>query len=671
MDLGYVADAFVSGFLQVFSFPTFGYMLIGIALGFAVGILPGLGGAVTLALMLPFTFKMAPVDAFAFLLGMLAVTGTTGDITSVLFGVPGEASAAATVLDGHAMAKNGEAGRALGAVLTSSMIGAVFGAFILAASVPFIRPVVLSFASPEFLMLTVLGITFVSALSGGQVMKGLIMGGVGFILSMVGLDPQSGVQRYTLGQITLWDGIGLVPVAVGLFAVPEIVEMAVKGTSIADRNVGKLGGVMEGVKDTFRHLGLTLRCSAIGTLLGVIPGLGVGVSQWMSYAHAVQSSPGKERFGKGAVEGVLGPGASNNSSIGGSLMTTIAFGVPSGVVMAILLGAFLIQGINPGPKMLTDNLPLTMSFVWVIVVSNVVTVLVCFTFLAQIARLTFVRVGLLIPPIILLVYVGAFSEKNAMLDLLITMIFGLLALVMVRADWPRAPLVLGLVLGRLAESYLFLTNARYALEQWLTRPVVIVLVLISLLAIVLPIVSRLRSSGRGELAATTPVPTKQVMIDIAFALGVLALIAWTTFEARNWAVRARLFPWAVGIPVLLISALYIISRFVLIFRLRRQQSAHLEELSNSSASGLGATEYARNATLVILGWMLAFALGIWAIGFAFAGVLMTFLYLRFAARERWLPTAAVTVGTAMFFWTMVTVLHVPFPNGFLLDQLPF
>ena len=499
MELMYVVDAFVSGLLQVFNWPTMGYMLIGIAIGFAVGILPGLGGGVTLALMLPFTFKMTPVDAFAFLLGMLAVTATTGDITSVLFGVPGEASTAATVIDGHAMAKKGEAGRALGAALMSSLVGAVFGAFVLAASVPIIRPLVLQFASPEFFMLTILGITFVSALSGGQVMKGLIMSGVGFVLAMVGLDPQTGVQRYTLGQINLWDGIGLVPIAVGLFAIPEIVEMAITGTSIAQGAVGKIGGVREGIMDTFRQIGLTLRCSMIGTFIGVVPGLGAALTQWMAYAHAVQSSPDKERFGKGAVEGVLGPGAANNSGLGGGLIPTIAFGVPGGLTMAILLGAFLIQGITPGPKMLTDNLPLTMSFVWIIVISNIITVLVCLMFLEQIARLTFARVGLLIPPIILLVYVGSFAEKNAMMDLLVTLIFGFVGLVMVMTNWPRPPLVLGLVLGKLSENYLFLTTARYSPTEWLSRPVVILLILLCLAVVFLPLIRKM-------LGAKDPLP---------------------------------------------------------------------------------------------------------------------------------------------------------------------
>lgn len=481
-----ILDAFIQGLFSVLSWPTFGFMLLGVAIGFMVGILPGLGGPVALALMLPFTFDMEPVGAFAFLLGMLSVTATTGDITSILFGVPGEVTSAALVIDGHPMAKQGQAGRALGAALMSSLVGAVIGAFAIAAAVPIVRPLVLSFSSPEFFMLAILGITFIAALSRGAVLKGLIAGGLGLMLAMVGLDPQSGVQRYTFEQLTLWDGVGLVPVAVGLFAIPEIVELAVKGTTISGGRTGDLHGVYEGVKDTFRHWGLTVRCSIVG-LFGIIPGLGGAVAQWLAYAHAVQSTKDKSRFGKGAIEGVLGPGAANNSKEGGSLITTVAFGVPGSVTMAVLLGAFLIQGVVPGPQMLTRQLPLTMSFVWVIVLSNIVTVAVCFLFLKQIARVTLVRAGILIAPIVILVYVGAFAEKNTLADLLTTLIFGIVGLTMTYLDWPRPPLVLGLVLGRLAEQYLFLSTARYGMD-WLARPMVDVLIVLALGALLLPLV---------------------------------------------------------------------------------------------------------------------------------------------------------------------------------------
>ena len=396
-------------------------MLIGAAIGFAVGILPGLGGPTTLALMLPFVLKMNPVEAFAFLLGMLAVTNTTGDITSILFGIPGEPTSAATIVDGHAMAKRGEAGRALGAAMMSSLIGAVFGALVLGLAIPIVRPLVLAFGSPEFFMLAVLGITFVASLSGEALLRGLVAGGLGLWLATIGLDPMTGIQRYTFGQLFLWDGIGLVPVTIGFYAIPELVDLAVRRSSIAQVDVGQVGGVWQGVGDAFRHWFLVLRCSAVGTFVSVIPGLGAATTQWLAYAHAVQSSPDRARFGKGAVEGVLGPGAANNSTLGGSLVTTVAFGVPASVSTAILMGAFVIQGLVPGPTMLAPapkgHLAVTLAMVWTIVISNVITVAVCLLFMGQLARITRIRGTLLVPFILTLVYVGAFAEKNVFQDL--------------------------------------------------------------------------------------------------------------------------------------------------------------------------------------------------------------------------------------------------------------
>src|SRR5688572_5471782 len=353
-------DVFLSALWQVLAPHTFGIMLVGIIIGALVGILPGLGGAATLALMLPFVYPMDAVSAFAFLLGMHAVTATTGDITSVLFGVPGEATSAATVLDGYPMTRRGEAGRALGAVLFSSLVGALLGATVLALSVPVIRPIVLAFGPPEFLMLTLLGLSFIISLSGKNLIKGFIMAAFGFLLAMVGLDPQSGIQRFTMGQLYLWEGISVVPVVVGLFGGAEVLQlMMTKGSIAKQRSEPPIAGVMQGVRDTFVHTGLTLRASAIGVGIGMIPGMGGAVSQFIAYAHAQHTSKHPETFGKGNVEGVLATGAVNNSREGGNLIPTVAFGIPGSVSMAILLSVFLLKGLVPGPAMLTRNLDVT------------------------------------------------------------------------------------------------------------------------------------------------------------------------------------------------------------------------------------------------------------------------------------------------------------------------
>jgi putative tricarboxylic transport membrane protein len=497
-----VSEALLEGLVLVLQWKSLGFMALGIVLGFWVGLLPGLGGATTLALMLPFIYNMQPVEAFAFLLGMHAVTATTGDITSVLFGVPGEAASAATILDGHAMAKNGEAGRALGAVLASSLVGALVGAAALALAVPVVRPLVLTFGSPELFMLAIVGLAFIASLSshGGRgLVRGFLAGALGLLLSTVGQDPQAGVARFTFDNLYLWQGLDLVPILVGIFAIPEILELAARGTSIAGSlPAGRISrGALEGVKDTFRHFWLTIRCSLIGTFIGIMPGLGGSVAQWMAYGHAAQSARTAEErkgFGAGDVRGVIGPGAANNSKEGGSLIPTVAFGVPGSTAMAILLGGFVLLGLVPGPDMLSKHLDVTYSMVWTIVLANIVTVVVCFVFLDQLARLTGVRGSILIPLILVLVFVGSYTSNNHYGDIVLTLVFGAIGYFMVLAGWPRAPFVLGLVLGKIAENYLYISVARYE-AAWLTRPVVLVLIVIAVAVIIYPLFQARRKAA--------------------------------------------------------------------------------------------------------------------------------------------------------------------------------
>jgi putative tricarboxylic transport membrane protein len=501
-------DAFVNGLLLVLQWKAFSLMMVGMGLGFIVGLLPGIGGAATLALMLPFVFKMSPAEAFAFLLGMHAVAATTGDITSILFGVPGEAISAATVVDGHPMAKNGEAGRALGAALMSSLVGALIGALVLALAIPIVRPLVLSFGSPELFMLAMVGIACITSLSGlgaRSQIRGFAMGFFGLLLSTIGQERQSGSLRFDMGLMYLWDGLDLVPVLVGIFAIPEIIDLAVRGTAIAgDRQPENLqAGVIEGIKDTFRHFWLVVRCSAVGVFIGILPGAGGGVAQWVAYAHAVQSAKNakeRERFGKGDVRGVLGPGAANNSKEGGELIPTVAFGVPGGGAMAILLGGFLIMGLTPGPDMLTKHLAITFSMVWTLVIANIITVLLCLAVLNHLAKITYIRGGLIIPFVLFLVFVGSYTANGQIADLIVTFMFGSLGYLMVLFGWPRPPFVLGFVLGKLVETYLFISVNRYGFA-WLSRPLVLTLVLLIGSVIAYPFVQERRSRNRERVGA--------------------------------------------------------------------------------------------------------------------------------------------------------------------------
>jgi TctA family transporter len=660
-------EVFFSSLLQVLAPHTFAVMLVGIGVGLVVGILPGLGGAATLALMLPFVYPMDAISAFAFLLGMHAVTATTGDITSVLFGIPGEATSAATVLDGYPMTRRGEAGRALGAVLFSSLVGALVGAIVLAASVPVIRPVVLAFGPPEFLMLTVLGLSFVVSLAGRQLLKGFLMAAFGFLLAMVGLDPQSSIQRFTFGQLYLWEGINVVPVVVGLFGGAEILQlMMTKGSIAQAQQDQRIAGVMQGVRDTFVHMPLTLRASAIGVGIGMIPGLGGAVSQFIAYAHAQHSSRQPETFGKGNVEGVLAAGAVNNSREGGNLIPTVAFGIPGSVSMAILLSVFLLKGLVPGPSMLTRNLNITYSMVWVIVISNIIAVSISFLFLERLARLTHVQGTLLVPFLLVLTAFGAYTAHNSLADIVLMLAATAVGVAAIRWDWPRAPLLLALVLGDIAERYLFLSYSLYE-WTWLLRPLVVAFIVLTVGGLVWPFVRRrgARAEARAPVHAqaddraaspTPPGPSPaRPVADIVIAALFAIAGAVVVLQARTWPFRTSIFPLTIG------GLLLVLGLLTLAAVLRRKPRPTEPGASESEPPELLKTA-SRREWLSACGWMAAFFVMLWALGALVTVPLFTVLYLLIVSRRSLILTGVYALASWIFIYGLFgRVLHVPLP----------
>jgi hypothetical protein len=421
------------------------------------------------------------------------------------------------------------------------------------------------------------------------------------------------------------------------------------------------------VKDTFRHFWLVIRCSALGCFIAIIPGMGAATTQWLAYAHAVQSSPNKERFGKGDVRGVLGPGAANNSTLGGSLITTIAFGVPASVVMAILLGAFIIQGIVPGPDMLLPppkgKLDLTFSFVWVIILSNIITVAICFLFLKPLAKVTQVRGAIIIPLILVLIYLGAYAEKNAFPDMVVVLLFGGLGWVMEKMEWPRPPVLLGLVLGPLAENRLFLSTDNYGLS-WTTRPGVMIIFAITLFGIFYPVFKSRRERLASNAAGSAPLQTTRrgglhFGSAALFTLIIATIIAAALFQSRNFGFRAGLFPWVIGIPTLLLALVQLAKD---VTGQKKDPAVDHEAI---------APEAVRRRTLSIIGWTLGCFLLIWLLGFSYAVPLFIFLYLKLEGRESWLMTIAVTFFSWLFFYVLFErMLNVPFPDPVLLSFYP-
>ncbi|MDI7260289.1 MAG: tripartite tricarboxylate transporter permease, partial [Thermodesulfobacteriota bacterium] len=290
-------------------------LMIGLALGAAVAIFPGIGGTVALTIVLPFLLHMEPVAAVAMMMGIFGVMNTADSITAVLLGVPGTGGGAATIVEGHPMARKGEAARALSASFTASLIGGIIGVIALALSIPILGIIIKQFGSPEFLMLSVLGIASVSGLGGGQVKKGLISAGIGLMLAGMGGAALTPYFRYTLGMPYLYDGIPLVIVALGIFGIPEMLELVARGVPIG--GIAKVGtGVWQGVKDCYDHIWLIVRCSIIGIYVGIAPGAGPSVAAWLSYAHAVSSAKKKGGFGKGDIRGLVAPECANNACRG-------------------------------------------------------------------------------------------------------------------------------------------------------------------------------------------------------------------------------------------------------------------------------------------------------------------------------------------------------------------
>jgi TctA family transporter len=476
-----------------------GLMLAAIPMGMMFGAVPGLGGKLGIVVAIPFIFGLEPVPGSVFLLAMHSVVHTGGSIPSILLGIPGTGPDAATVCDGHPMARRGEAGRALGASLAASAAGGVIGALFLALLIPVVQPTILAFGPAEFFFLGVLGVTFIAAVSGEHLVKGVLVGALGLMLAFVGTEPQTGVHRFTLGRAFLWDGIPVITSVLGMFTIPEIIALAASRGSAAPPTGSpryRSADLWRGVRDVGVHWGLTVRTSVIGAFIGLVPGLGGDVASWASYGHAVQSSPTPERFGKGAVEGVIGPEAANNSKEGGALLPTLFFGIPGSSGMAVMLGALVMLGIQPGPRMAIDRMDLVWVLIWTLVIANILAALLFFAIGRWLALVPFLRVGLLVPFVMVLTLVGAYLGSGDSESLILLVGLGLLGYGLKRCDWPRAPFVIGLVLGPIMDISLHQSLTIWG-WRFVMRPLALTLALAALATV---IVAVHRARARGEEA---------------------------------------------------------------------------------------------------------------------------------------------------------------------------
>ncbi|MFL2547033.1 MAG: tripartite tricarboxylate transporter permease [Candidatus Rariloculaceae bacterium] len=650
------------------------FVALGVVIGLALGVIPGLSGIVGLSLLLPFTFNMDPFTALAFLVGLQAVVATSDTIPAVLFGVPGTVGSASTILDGHPMAKQGLAARAFGAAFSASVLGGLLGALFLALSVPILRPFILSFGSPELLAFCIFGLSLIGVLSGGSALKGLAAAAVGLVIATVGEEPNTAIERWTFGSLYLLEGIPLVPLALGLFAIPEIAEMVIAGRKDRETHgVASVWGQFAGVKDTLANLPIVLRGSGIGSILGAVPGIGAPVIPWISYGHAMRTAKGAtETFGKGDVRGVIASESSNNAKEGGALVSTIAFGVPATAAMALLLGAFLIHGLAPGPDMLTTRLDVTYTLVWTIAVANVLGCGICFMFARQLAAISLIRPGILAPVVLAIIFIGAYQATRQWGDVVALLGFGLLGWAMKRADWPRPPLLLGLVLGGLLERYMFISFQRYDAE-WLTRPIVMGVLAVTAYSVLKPIISdfikRRRNPGAKLIFGFKP---QRVNSKLWFNAAVIVFFLITIAGSWNWDFGARLVPQVVGwIGLLLASWQLVATLFFSAATAPDDAGSEVQIEGTAPAVDEFSSPEAKRLTVRYFSWCF-FTLGA-ALLVGLLPAILVFLigYLRIEARESWKTTLVISLGAWILCYLLFhQLLSVPWPASYLGDLLP-
>jgi TctA family transporter len=657
------------------------YLFGGVCMGLALGILPGIGGVAGLALLLPFTYNLDAPAAFALLLGMGSTTTTADPISAILFGAPGHAASAATALDGYPMTRQGEAGRALGASYMAALIGGLFGAFLMGISLPLLRPIILFMGSPELLSIAVFGISMVSTLSGNTPLRGLAAACFGLMLAMVGTDPQSGTLRWTLDTLYLWDGLPLVPVTLGIFALPELCDLAIGRMAVVQENkmIDTKTGMLLGIKDCVRHWFLILRCSWIGAAMGAIPGIGVAVIDWIAYGHALRTEKGAaQTFGRGDVRGIIAAESSTNAREGGHLVPTVAFGVPSSAGMAILLGAFLIHGLVPGPDMLTKHLDITYSMVWSIAVANILGSGLCFLFSGQLARLATLRYTLIMPIVLSLIYIGAFEASRNWGDLYSLLFFGMLGWAMKHFRWPRPPLILGIVLGGILERYMFISIERYGVS-WMLRPIVVVMFAMSILTLTRPMLQDIREH-HGLKAMLSNFGTPRLTSDNLFPAALMCIFAVMLVQSTQWSFEAKIIPTIVGSIALVTCGLSLANEIFskepgagIVALADKAKAAVTQKIHMDIASKTG--HLPGNIILirgfVFFGWMVAFLCSMATIGLLPTVPVFVIAYMRLEGREKYRHCIIMAViMVTLIYGVFDQLLSLPWPPTYLGDWFP-
>ena len=641
------------------------YLVGGVLLGLSIGVFPGLGGIAGLSLLLPFMFGLEPMYGLALMIGLIAVVPTSDTFASVLMGIPGSSSSQATVLDGFPLAKKGMAARALSAAFASSLFGGLVGAAFLTFFILIARPIVLKFQSPELLMVSVFGLSMVGILAGRVALKGLASAGLGILFASIGEGPFNGELRLASYDYPYFlDGLKLVIVGLGIFAIPEIIALLRKDRAINES--GQLGaGWLDGVKDWWANKWLSIRCSLIGVTVGVIPGLGGSVVDWIAYGHAVQTTKDKSQFGRGEIRGVIGPESANNAKEGGGLVPTLLFGIPGSGSMAIFIGALALLGsgeLEVGQVMLKNNLNYTYAIVWMLALANVVGTVCCIMFSPQIAKLTNIRFELIAPFVFMIIAFAAFQSGQNLLDLVSLFAIGLIGIFLRRFDWSRPAFLIGFVLANPVENF---SNNAYQIAgirmrneglggalEYMLSPIVLTLIVITVISVVLGLRQAKHIQAEGAVAAGRKrAPLIFLLAMSAFVVVMLANV----YKIPDYARVDAVFPQAVAI-VTLMCCLIMFAQMCL--RPEDDPVFADREFAGDDAQsprGLWST----------LAWFAGLLIATALLGFILALTGFLLLFFRIRARASWIHTCVLSVSGLAFILGMAWMLKRDFPAGWL------
>jgi TctA family transporter len=637
----------IAGLAHLATFEYWGAVLIGV-LSAVLGIIPGVGTPLIMAIAVPFVVLAIndPLIGIVLLATIGGVANTLDTIPSVLMGYPGVATQV-TFLEGHQLAKRGLGARTLGAIYASSAVGGLIGAIALVIVIPIIRPFILNFSFAEIAAMALFGVAMVSMLSRGAMLKGITAGLGGILLSTVGTHFGTSTERFTFGSLSLIQGLPLIAVMLGVFALPEVLDLSATRESVTAKETALISNreVFAGAREGLRHWRIIIRHSILGVFLGMVPGLGSAVIDWLSYAIGIALTKDKSRFGKGSLEGVIFAESAQNSKEGGQAIPTLAFGVPAGIAWIFVLAAMLAYGIAPGPQMLGQHADITIMLAVSFGIGNLIVTMIGMALTGQLAKLATVPYVAIAAVIIPLSFLSAFQASDGWTGIIVLLIFTPIGLAMKAFKWPRPPLMLGFILGSIIELNLQSALSAYGAIAFITRPITVALLLVTVAAVF--ILMRVNREGAAPAVIdTAPSAASAVAVARArsatsrfggplrlehlFALVMLLVVGAAVWTAFSFPPRARFMPLLTGIPIIPLLL------FQLLF-MRRSTSGEIMDIGLRSLTvpGAGKTALAVGAFLGLFILLTA------TIGLPYASIVFAVVFpvVMCEGRMRWVTSA--------------------------------